>query len=165
MKWFVFYSQINAESQVRDAISELGFATFVPFEKRIKRFPNRKPRIYSRALFPRYGFVQFDADDASWAYILETKGLMAILCSQGKPAPVADRIIDGLKLADSIGVFDRTKPPSIGAIVEITAGPFSGMLGRIIKARTGDRMKVMLKMLNAEVAATVPLMAMKELNV
>jgi transcription antitermination factor NusG len=161
-RWHVVYTAINAEACARDEICKLGFPVFVPFEKRIRRLPNRKPFEYRTAYFPRYGFVRFDLDQ-NWPAILGAKGVVDLLRNNGIPIPVPDRAVDALKVADRIGLFDKTKPPAVGMEVEVTAGPFSGLLGRIMRARTGDRMDVLLKMFGeTEITATIPLMALRE---
>lgn len=162
-RWHVVYTAINAEAIASAEIAKLGFPTFCPFEKRIRRLPNRKPHTYQTAYFPRYGFVQFAATDCNWTSILGAKGVLDILRNNARPLPVSDHVVDALKLADRVGLFDKTKPPSVGMTVEVTAGPFSGLLGRIMRARTGDRMEVLLAMFGAEVSATIPLAALREM--
>lgn len=163
LRWHVVYTAPNAEALASKAISDLGFQVFTPFEKRLRRLPNRKPQIYGAAYFPRYGFVRFDMEENKWPSILKAKGVLDILRNNAKPLSITDRIIDALKVADRIGLFDKTRPPSVGMSVEVTAGPFSGLLGRIMRARTGDRMDVLLRMFGAEVSATIPVMALREM--
>lgn len=162
-RWHVVYTATNAELSAHGEISKLGYPTFCPIEKRLRRAPNRKPQIYSAAYFPRYGFVQFAPGRCNWPEILAAKGVLDILRNNGKPIAVADRVIDALKVADGLGLFDRTKPPAVGMRVEVTAGPFAGAFGRIMRARAGERMEVLLKMFGAEVSTTIPIMALREI--
>ena len=163
-RWFVFTTGIRAELAAGEAIKDLGFQVFIPLEKRIQRAPNRKPRLCETALFPRYGFVRFVADDDKWGVILTADGVQDVLRSNFRPMPVRDDCIDGLRLADSVGIFDRTKPPQVGMNVEVTAGPFSGWIGKVLRARTGDRMDVLLKLLGAEIPTTIHLNALREME-
>ena len=161
-RWHVVYTAVAAESRACESIAALGFTTFCPFEKRIRRLPNRKPYAYSTAYFPRYAFTRFDIDQ-NWPAILAAKGVADLLRNNGDPVPVADRVIDALMVAERVGLFDRTKPPAVGMTVEVTAGPFTGLIGRIRRARTGERMDVLLRILgNAEVTTTIPLTALRE---
>lgn len=161
-RWHVFYTGMNAEKQAYESISGLGFETFIPFEKRIQRRPNRKPRTYETALFARYGFVKFDITKPSWGAILKAKGVIEILAPCGVPATVQDFKIDALKLAMNVGVFDRTRPPSVGMSVEVTGGPFQAFIGKIKRARTDDRMKVLLNIFGSEVETDIPLKWLRE---
>lgn len=162
-RWHVVYTAIAAEAVADAAIAALGYETFTPFEKRIRRLPGRKPRPYQTAYFPRYGFAKFDADQNEWPNIFNAKGVCDIIQNNCKPLSVVDQVIDALKVADAVGMFDRTKPPSVGMQIEVTCGPFSGFLGKIIRARTADRVDVALKMFGADVSTTVPLMALREM--
>ena len=162
-RWRVFYTGIRAELAAGAAIADLGFQTFIPTEKRILRAPNRKPRLCVTALFPRYGFVRFSAND-EWGPILTADGVQDILRSNNIPLAVNDSCIDGLKLADEIGVFDKTKPPKAGMMVEVTQGPFASLMGKVLRARTGDRVDVLLKFLGADVPATIHLGALREME-
>lgn len=162
MKWFCFYTRIRAEAAAGASICDLGFHTFVPLEKRMARVPGRKPKAYETALFPRYGFVQFSLSDRDWPIILDADGVLDLLRSDDKPMSINSQIIDGLRLADSCGLFDRTKPPKVGMSVIVTSGPFASALGRIERARTADRMDVLLKIFGGETRATIPLGSLRE---
>lgn len=160
--WYVFYTYARAEQAACDAVSKLGFPVFVPTEKRIQRLPNGKPRPQEKALFPRYGFVQFGPADP-WSQILDADGVMDILRHDLTPIAVPDDVMNKLRLAQKLGVFDHTKPPEVGTEVQVTSGPFGGWIGKILRCRTGDRADVLLKFLGAECSATIPLMALKEI--
>jgi transcriptional antiterminator RfaH len=161
MAWYVFYTRIRAEERAGEAVAELGFSVFVPFERRFQRLPSGKTRRIKAALFPRYGFVAFDLYQ-NWPAILAADGIMDLLRNQGDPIAVPTRAVDSLKLADRCGLLDRTKPPRIGIDVEVVSGPFAGFIGRVLRCRTGDRIDVLLKFLYGQVSASVPLMALKE---
>lgn len=161
--WYVFYTHAKAETTAGASIAELGFPVFVPTERRIQRLPNGRPRPKENALFPRYGFVKFEADRDAWPAILDAKGVMDLLRHNQTPIPVPNSCVNALQLAQNVGIFDRTKPPRIGQEVQITAGPFTGLFGKILRARTADRMDVLLKFLGAECNATIPLVALKEI--
>lgn len=161
-RWYVFYTLTAAERRAQESIRDLGLQTFVPFEKRIQRVPRRKPRLYEAALFPGYGFVRFDINADRWGGIKHADGVVDLLSSMNIPQSVPDSAVEGLKLAESVGIFDRTKPPSVGMPVEVTDGPFATFIGKVSKARSGDRMKVLLKMLGGEREVSIPLAYLKE---
>src|SRR5690349_6944970 len=129
-RWFSFYTHIHAEKRAQQSIEELGFKVFIPFEKRILRRPRAKPRTYEAPLFPRYGFVRFDINRAEWGEIKYCKGVVDILRNDGIPCSVPQQVIDGLSLAESMGLLDRTKPPKVGQDVLVTYGPFHEFIGK-----------------------------------
>lgn len=160
-RWFVFFTHPSAEKRAQESITELGLPVFVPFEKRIQRRPGRKSRLYEAALFPGYGFVRFDMNDDRWGSIKHSDGVVDLLGSGGVPSSVPDGAIDGLKLAETVGLFDRTKPPSVGMSVEITDGPFASWIGKVTKARSGDRIDVLLNIFGADRSVTIPVAYMR----
>jgi transcription antitermination factor NusG len=163
-QWCAFYTECQRELTAGDEILELGFETFVPTQKRLRRLPSGRVAPRETALFPRYGFVRFSLQFDYWWPIVEARSVIDLLRHDKAPARVPDQAIDILQLAQRVGIFDHTKPPAVGVGVQITAGPFAGFLGKIIRARTGDRMDVLLKMFASETVATIPLTALKEVT-
>jgi transcriptional antiterminator RfaH len=140
----------------------MGYDVLVPFEKRIQRKPGCKARAYESALFPRYGFVRFGIENDHWGEIKAAAGVLDLVRTNSVPRTVPDQAIEALKLAEAVGTFDRTVPPKVGVKVEATDGPFSGFIGTIIRARTGDRVDLLAKILGAERIVTMPLSTLRE---
>lgn len=160
-RWFVFTAEPGREKAAEESIRELGFQAFVPCEKRIRRVRNRRvEREY--ALFSGYGFVRFDINRDPWGAIVGAKWVFDLLRMDRVPQAVPDKVVDGLHVAISAGAFDHTKPPNVGMPVEITEGPFASIIGKIKRARTNERMDVLLTFLGTEIVATVPLLALRE---
>jgi len=162
LRWYAFYSSIHGERRAGESIGVLGYQTFIPFEKRIQRHRKGKARPYEAALFPRYGFVLFDINDAGWGEIPNAKGVVDLIRCNAIPKAIPSSVIDSLKLADGMGVFDRTQPPKVGVEVEVSEGPFAGIVGKIIRARSGDRVDVLLKVLGGETIVNAPLATLRE---
>jgi transcriptional antiterminator RfaH len=167
MNWFCYVSRPRAERDAGAAIAALGYQVYVPLEKRIVGRPKAKARVVERALFPRYGFVQFDPYSDPWGEIIDADGVVDILHNGDNPSAVPDAAIEHLMLATDMGLFDFTKPKQnsimkAGARVRITDGPFAGFVARVIQARAADRIKVLLRWLGAEREMTVPLSALRE---
>lgn len=159
-RWYVFYTHARAEKAAGKSISDLGFPVFIPTEKRLYRLPSGKRSFAETALFPRYGFVQFGPKE-QWSQIRRVDKVVDVLRHDLIPIPVPDECIDRFKLADKLGIFDRTKPPAVGTTVQITSGPFGGWFGKIIRSKTDQRADVLIRFLGAECRATVPLNALR----
>lgn len=144
-------------------IRKLGFDVWVPLEKTLIRRPRAKPLIRERSLFGPYGFVWIDLEQP-YGDILDCDGVIGLLPNAHRPIPVAEYIIDGLKMCESVGVFDHTKPPRVGQRVEVLDGAFASMVGRIVRARAADRVKVMLKILGSMREVEMPLMSLREVS-
>lgn len=164
LRWYAFYTQARAEKKAEEAIRGLGFPVFVPFEKKIRRKPGRKSQPYEAPYFPRYGFVQFEINDDRWGGIVDADGVTDLVRTAGVPRTVPDSVIDALKLADSMGLLDRTQPFKTGIEVEVTEGPFSALIGKVMRARTGDRADVLFKgMFGGDCMMTMPLSFLREI--
>jgi len=163
-RWFCFVTSPGQEKAAGAEIRKLGYQVFTPFEKRILRRPNKKPRQYEVALFPRYGFVQFDINKDEWGAILGIDEVTDVLRTCGVPRCAEQEKIDALMLAASMGIFDKTKPLSVGMTVEITDGPATGFIGKVLRARTDDKIDIVLEIFGAKRLTTVPMTKVKEIS-
>lgn len=162
LRWYAIYTHPQAEKAAGESIRDLGYRAFIPQEKRIQRRPGRKPRHYEAALFPRYGFVQFDINDHRWGGIVDTDEIVDVIRNNGIPCAVPNHIIEGLQLAEKVGAFDRTIPFKTGGSVEVTEGPFAGWIGKIKRARTDDRVDVLLHILGGDRVVTTTFSSLRE---
>lgn len=162
LRWYAFYTKPQAEKTAGADIRDMGYDVLVPFEKRIQRRPGRKPRPCEAALFPRYGFVRFEINDDTWGAILDAEGVVDLIRTSGIPRSVPDSVIDGLRLAESMGLLNRTMPAKVGQMAELFEGPFTGFVGKIIRARSDDRVDLMFKLLGAERVVTAPISTLRE---
>lgn len=158
--WFgvAVENHIDAE----DGIGELGFPLFCPRERVFKVRRGRKVK-EDRPLFLGYVFTSFDREAKTWGAIEHVDGVLGILKNCGVPVAAKNEQIAELRLAETMGMFDRTKPPSVGINVETAEGPLSGLIGKIARARTAERVEVALKGLFGRVVkANVPLAMLRE---
>lgn len=162
LRWYAFHTHPQAEKAAGESIQDLGYKAFIPHEKRIRRRPGLKPKHYEAALFPRYGFVQFDINDHRWGGIVDTDEIVDVLRRHGIPCAVPNHIIEGLQLAESVGVFDKTIPFKTGGSVEVTEGPFAGWIGKIMRSRTDDRVDVLLNILGGDRVVTTTFSSLRE---
>ena len=149
--WFVAGVMGRQEAAAASDIRALGFDVFCPMQTRPKRERGRRVE-RSEPLFAGYIFASFDRELDDWGSILEVDGVMDILSNGQLPVRVPDVEIQRLRQAEQAGVFDFTSPASSLAIderVEITEGPFAGLIGRVRKAAANKRVKILLDALGA----------------
>lgn len=154
LRWYVFYSHVRAEKKAGDEIRQLEFPVFVPLE----HFRNKAPR----ALFPRYGFCQFDIHNPDWGNITSCKGVIDLVRVNHIPRHVPDQVIAGIRLAEGMGMFDHTRAPKVGTKVEVMEGPFAGEIGRICNIPSSRRARVLLQWLGGERVVSMPLAGLRE---
>ena len=139
MTWHVLFTDSRCEQETAHEIqADLGFPAFCPTEKH-KRFRHGRKTIIESALFARYIFVAFDAED-NWPALLEVEGVCDVLRNDGKPSPVPDAIVPKLMRMQQNGLFDHTRAPNPfppKSSVEIDDdGPFAGLIAEV---RGSDR--------------------------
>ncbi len=123
--------------------------------------PAQWERDLRRPLFPRYAFVQFDPL-APWSEICHADGVVDLLRNDNVPMRLPDGFVENLQHLQQLGLFDHTKLPApfpIGSKVMLDAsGPFAELIGKVQRARTRDRVDVLIKYINREVLVNVPIM-------
>jgi transcription antitermination factor NusG len=103
-------------------------------------------------MFPGYLFVRIALGlqfyDVVWA-----PGVGQFVGSQGVPTPLEDGVIDFLKSnADADGLLRARPTLVVGQDVEITRGPFAGIVGIIQRPPNAKgRIKVLMRLLNRRV--------------
>ncbi len=160
LHWFVIWTTPRAEANAIEEIERLGFKAYCPLEK-CRRFRRNRREIFTRPLFPRYAFVQFDPHEP-WSEICHADGVVDLLRNDNIPMRVPDGFVENLQHLQQLGLFDHTKLPApfpIGSSVMLDAsGPFAELIGKVKRARSRERVDVLIKYLNREVVVNVPIM-------
>jgi transcriptional antiterminator RfaH len=146
----VVYSKPRKEACAQFHLERRGIEVFAPkmllpayLERRIRLVP----------LFPSYLFVRIDPVEDLHA-VLWSPGVSRFVASQrGTPARLDDAIVEFLRnRADAAGVITAHPDLSVGSEVEVTRGPFDGLMGIITRPPDGKgRVKVLMRLLNRHV--------------
>jgi transcription antitermination factor NusG len=158
MPWFPLYTRVNSERRAAQRLEELGFEVLLPLEKRRARIPGWPDRV--SALFPRYIFVKFHVESLS--AILAVRQIVDVLRINTVPAWVPETAIESLRLAVAMELYDYTKPPKAGMLVELGDGPLAGFLGRVKRASPNKRVRVLVEFLGGLIEVDVPVEALRE---
>lgn len=157
--WYVVHAHPNQENRAEQGIREgLGFATFLPVEKRFVRHARRREsRSYS--LFGPYFFVSFDVHrDDQWPEIRHVVGVDAILSNGLIPQPVRAEDIDAIRTAQKLGYFDQTLGTNLaGRSVRILNQSALDLVGKIRSVGADRRAEVVLSLLGRDNVVKVDL--------
>lgn len=160
LHWFVIWTQTRSEFDAVAEIERLGFAAYCPLEK-CRRFRRNRREIFTRPLFPRYAFVEFDPSQP-WSEICHADGVLDILRNDNIPMRLPEGFVENLQHLQQLGLFDHTKLPAPfppGSRVMLDAsGPFAELIGKVKRTRTRDRVDVLISYLNREILVNVPIM-------
>lgn len=145
-RWFVVYCKPHKEDFARVHLATRGVEVFQP-KLRLPEYMERRRRVVP--LFPSYLFVNIDPYRDFYT-VLWSPGVKRFVSTQGDPAAVDEAVVEFLKKqADGEGVLAARADLRAGQRVEITDGPFDGLIGIIQRPPNAKgRVKVLMQLLN-----------------
>ncbi len=151
--WYLLQIKTQQHSRAQENLQNQGFEYYLPMHT-VKKIYRRQYISRDEPLFPGYVFVKLH-DSSNWRGLQATKGVTRIVSFNGKPQPVAEELIHGLK--ERFSAHNQT-PQSLfkpGEKVVITEGCFKH-IEAIVKAVTpDDRIVVLLNILSSQQAVTL----------
>lgn len=155
-KWYVVNVQPRAEARTEIHLRNQSYTVFFPKIRTTRRHA-RKTETVTAPLFPGYLFVRMDIDRQPWAPINGTRGVLKVLCQQGKPAALAASFIEPFFASlDEQGYVDLPAQDfRAGQSLRITEGPFADHIGTLIGLPSRDRVAVLLNAFAQEVTTTI----------
>jgi transcriptional antiterminator RfaH len=161
--WYVAYTRPNGEAEAVKHLQRQGYTTYLPQYRRAVRHA-RRHMLVMRPLFPRYLFVGLDPTSQRWRPIRSTCGVVGLVTSGDRPAPVAPEIVEHLKGREREGAFDLVAPVQrlrAGDMVKVKKGPDAELVGRLLSVADKERVVILLDLLGRPVPAEVPLLALE----
>lgn len=130
-QWYAVWTRSRHEQVVREQLEQRSIEAFLPTVARWSRWKDRKKKI-DWPLFPGYCFARFESDDA--LRILKCTGVVSIVSVEGRPAPIPQFELDGIrKLVGTDLKFDPCPMIREGMMVEVVHGPLRGVIGRLLR--------------------------------
>lgn len=133
-------------------LGRLGYEVYYPRVRKLKAvsrkgLSKRQRRLRATVmrevlapLWPRYVMTRFDVQDGQWHRIFDIAGVTGLVCAQNRPVPIADDLIARMRASEVGGAIPAATPAAriyrLGALAEITEGPFTGFRGAIERVRT-----------------------------
>lgn len=144
--WLAVWTQSRHEQIVRNELERRKIEAFLPTVVRWSRWKDRKKRI-DWPLFPGYCFVRTNPDEL--LPVLKCTGVVTVVSFGGKPAPIPDHEIDGVRrlLASNLPC-DPCPLIKEGMMVEIIRGPLAGVVGRLVRKGPQTRVVLAVELLN-----------------
>lgn len=139
--WFAIWTRSRHEAVVRDQLRDRHVEAFLPTITRWSRWKDRKKKI-DWPLFPGYCFARFDPAES--LQVLKCNGVVSIVSFEGKPAPIAEREVESIRLlVGSELQYDPCPLLKEGEMVEVVSGPVRGVIGRLMR-KDGARARLVL---------------------
>lgn len=162
-KWLVFYTQSRQEKKVRDLLLRNGFEVFLPLQKVMRQWSDRKKKVET-PLFNSYIFV-FESEDKI-VNILQTPGIAWNIRYNGKPAELRPEELNTIQrflesgLLLEAGPIEKFYP---GDTVQIVDGPLKGMVGQFLKTNDETKFVVALDSIGQSLLATIDSVLLKSI--
>ncbi len=142
-RWYALYTKSRAEKKVEKELLAKGIEAYLPLEKRLKQWSDRKKWV-EEPLIRSYIFVRINKKEMQKA--LYTPGILTFVTFEGKPAPIPDKQIQTIKdIVSSEEKFEVTSDKfKIGEKVEVTQGNLQGLEGEMVKHL--NKFKVLIRL-------------------
>ncbi|RPI53793.1 MAG: UpxY family transcription antiterminator [Acidobacteria bacterium] len=151
--WYAVWTRSRHEQVVRDQIARKNFDAFLPTIARWSRWKDRKKKV-DWPLFPGYCFARFSENET--LAILKCTGVVNIVSFEGRPAPIPDHEIDGIRrLVESELQYDPCPLIREGMMVEVKSGVLKGVVGRLIRKGTHARLVLSVDLIGQAVSVEV----------
>ena len=148
--WLAAYTRSRHESHVASQLLRKGVEAVFPTYSKLSRWSDRVRR--SRApLFPGYVFVH--VSDAERVSVLQTLGVVNLVCVGGRAARLEDEEIERLRAC--VGRANEVEPHPylrIGHRVRVKHGPFAGWEGILVQKQNAVRLVISVDQIMKSVA-------------
>ncbi len=151
-RWYAVYTHSRAEKRVNDRLNENAIETFLPLQKTLRQWSDRK-KLVEKPLISSYVFVKVTPRE--FFTVKTTDGVVKFIMIQGKPVVIPEvqitnlRILCGSDATVSVSSDVYTK----GDMVEVIIGSLTGLRGELI--RVGRKHKVVIRIIQPGMNLTV----------
>jgi transcription antitermination factor NusG len=153
LPWFAIWTRSRHEKVVEEQLSHRDVEAFLPTIPRWSRWKDRKKKI-DWPLFPGYVFARFVPENT--LPILKCSGVVSIVSFEGRPAPIPEFEIAGIRrLVESEIQFDPCPFVKEGMLVEVVHGPLKGVIGRLVRKGSHARLVLSVDLIGRAVMVTV----------
>jgi len=152
-QWFAIWTRSRHEQVVREQIERKQIDAFLPTIPKWSRWKDRKKKI-DWPLFPGYCFARFKPEES--LAVLKCTGVVNIVSFEGRPAPIPEHEIDGIRrVVESDLQYDPCPLIQEGMMVEVTHGALKGVVGRLIRKGAHARLVLSVELIGQGVSVEV----------
>lgn len=129
--WYALYTKSRSEKKVNQELTNKGFDSYLPLEKKLKLWSDRKKWV-EEPLIRSYIFVYIEEENIQ--KVLNTPGVVNVIRFEGKPAKVQNGHIEIIKsLLSGDNEYEISSENfEQGEQVEITHGSMKGFFGELV---------------------------------
>lgn len=151
--WYAAYTRPRHEKRVAEELVRRDVEAYVPLYETARLWKNGR-HFVRVPLFPGYAFVRIALCDR--LNVLRVPGVVNLVEFSGKPAPVEEVEIEGLKRALSQGRNVEPHPfVTEGQKVRITSGPLTGLQGIVTRRKARMHVVVTIELIQRSVSVEI----------
>lgn len=153
--WYAAYTKPRNEKKVFERLTENGIETFLPLQKRLKQWSDRK-KMVEEPLFRSYIFVRIGEKD--YYNVLNTPGVVRYVTFGGRAAPIPERQIEQVKqlLVQDIEIELLAESIEPGTNVEIKFGGLKGIVGELVEHCGKKKVVIRIDHISHSMLVTLP---------
>ena len=161
-KWYAVYTHPRAEKQVFQKLEETGVEAYLPMQKTIRQWSDRK-KLVEKPLLSSYVFVKVTQKDFPLVY--KTYGVVRFVSFEGQPVAIPQKQIDILRLLidSNADIEVSSEKFEQGDKVEVVSGALAGLRGELIKIGTHNRFVVRIDRLDQNLILKIPRTFLKKM--
>ena len=153
--WFVVYTKPLTEKKVATRLTELGIEVYLPLYTTVRQWSDRKKKL-EKPLINSVVFVRCQAAELHRLYTVPS--VAGVLRHDGKPAVVQNHEIQNLRILLQEVSATEFEPIGLepGTPIEVTRGPFKGIIGTAVQVLNTLRVIIEIKQLGVAFSVNVP---------
>ncbi|MGD9976317.1 MAG: UpxY family transcription antiterminator [Bacteroidales bacterium] len=153
--WYAAYTKPRNEKKVYSRLAERGIDVFLPLQKKIKQWSDRK-KLVEEPLFRSYIFVRISQKD--YYSVLNTAGIVRYVTFGGKAAPIPDRQIEQVKqlLVQDVEIEPIDETLELGTMVEVKFGGLMGIVGELVDHAGKKKVIIRIDHVSHSLLVTLP---------
>lgn len=152
-QWFALYTCANQERRVAAQLEARGVEHFLPLYRSRRNWKDRRVFL-DLPLFPGYVFARFEWPER--VRVLQARGVVRLVASNGRPCPLAQREIEALRAGISDALRLEPHPYlTAGKRVRILHGPLAGITGILVRRKNSCRVVLSVDLIARSVSLEV----------
>lgn len=152
-RWYAIATKPRHEKVVSKQLQSGSFESFLPVIRTLSRWKDRRVEI-ERPIFPGYVFTRIDLLERTKLYTVP--GIVRIISFNGKPAPIDDSEIEGIRTCLTRGRFPAPYPfPALGDRVVVVSGALQGLRGLVVRNKKQCRIVVSIRLIHQSVSVEI----------
>jgi transcription antitermination factor NusG len=152
-RWYAVFTLPQNEKSTVKHLELREVESFLPTYETLRVWKNRQKVKLLLPLFPSYLFIHIEQRER--VRVLQTPGVIHIVGGHQGPVPIADAEIDLLRNGFQGKKVEPYPDLVVGERVRIRSGPMQGIVGTLVRKKSGARFVLGISMINQNAAIEI----------